>query len=80
VLRGLRMTLAALCVALALPAQADQQRDPELKAVVEQAINEAECFTDHYDSAVWYKLMEPRLRPLVRDEAERLEILKDVYC
>ena len=74
------LATAVAALAVAVPAHADQQRDPELKTVVEHAISQAECFTDHYDSAVWYKLMEPRLRPLVRDQAERLEILKDVYC
>ena len=61
-------------------AHADQQQDPALKGVVQQAISEAECFTDHYDSAVWYTLMEPRLRKLVKDRDERMEILKQVYC
>ncbi|MBV8911360.1 MAG: lytic transglycosylase domain-containing protein, partial [Gammaproteobacteria bacterium] len=61
-------------------AGADQQRDPELKAVVTKAIAEAQCFTDQYDSAVWYTLMEPRLRPLVREKGERIDILKQVYC
>jgi soluble lytic murein transglycosylase-like protein len=71
----------ALWVALAgAMAHADQQQDPELRAVVARAINEAECFADHYDSAVWYKLMEPRMRALVQDEDERLDILKQVYC
>ena len=70
--------LAALL--LAGVAHADQQQDPALKGVVQQAINEAECFTDHYDSAVWYTLMEPRLRKLVKDRDERMEILKQVYC
>jgi len=67
-------------VLLACPAGADQQRDPELKAVVTKAIAEAQCFTDQYDSAVWYTLMEPRLRPLVREKGERIDILKQVYC
>lgn len=71
-------TLGVVCAAG--PACADQQRDPELKSVVQQAINEAECFADHYDSAVWYKLMEPRLRAIVPDQTERLEVLKQVYC
>ena len=35
---------------------------------------------DQYDSAVWFTLMEPKLRRYVHDEAERLEILKPVYC
>ncbi len=73
--------LAALSLALGCGvACADQQRDPELKAVIEKAISEAECFTDHYDSAVWYKLMEPRMRRVVQDQGERLDILKQVYC
>ena len=29
---------------------------------------------------VWYKLMEPRLRRYVKDHAERVEILRHVYC
>jgi soluble lytic murein transglycosylase-like protein len=61
-------------------AHADQQRDPELRAVVERAISQAECFPDRYDSAVWYKMMEPRLRKQVKDRAERLELLKLVFC
>jgi soluble lytic murein transglycosylase-like protein len=65
---------------LCLRAQADQQRDPELKAVIEKAISQAQCFADQYDSAVWYTLMEPRLRSLVKEKDERVDILKQVYC
>ena len=73
--------VATLCLTLiGGSALADQQRDPELKAVVAQAIKEAECFTDQYDSAVWYKLMEPRMRAIVTSQTERLDILKEVYC
>jgi soluble lytic murein transglycosylase-like protein len=60
--------------------QAEAQRDPALKSVVAKAITAAECFVDRNDSAVWYKLMEPRLRKIVQDQSERLEILKLVYC
>ncbi len=80
---GKAAVCAAACLAALLtthPACADQQQDPELKAVVQRAIGEAECFTDHYDSAVWYTLMEPRLRRIVKEKDERLEILKQVYC
>ena len=72
--------LAALGVAVHHPARADQQRDPQLQAVVAKAIAQAQCFTDQYDSAVWYTLMEPRLRRIVREKDERLDILKQVYC
>jgi len=61
-------------------ARADQQKDPELRATVERAIAQAECFTDRYESAVWYKMMEPRLRKSVQDHDERMEILKVVFC
>jgi soluble lytic murein transglycosylase-like protein len=74
------LLLALLGGCLGPAARADQQKDPELKAVVARAIAQAECFTDQYDSAVWYTLMEPRLRPLVPDKTERLDILKQVYC
>jgi soluble lytic murein transglycosylase-like protein len=72
--------LGALALCGAHPAAADQQRDPELEAVVAKAIAQAQCFTDQYDSAVWYTLMEPRLRPLVKEKNERIDILQQVYC
>jgi soluble lytic murein transglycosylase-like protein len=65
--------------AWAAPA-ADAQREPELKAAVKHAIEQAECFEDRYDSAVWYKMMEPRLRNRVPDRDERMSILKNVFC
>jgi len=71
------LVAALLCATVA---HADQQRDPELRAVIEHAISQAECFTDRYDSAVWYKMMEPRLRKLVPSEAERMDMLKVIYC
>ena len=76
-----RLARAPGAVALgAGTAHADQQKDPELKAIVEHAIAQAECFTDRYESAVWYTMMEPRLRKTVKDQDERLEILKQVFC
>ena len=76
-----------LCLALVLlvpsahaaPA-ADAQREPELRSAVQHAIEQAECFEDKYDSAVWYKMMEPRLRKRVPDREERMLILKNVFC
>lgn len=79
----LKRASRALLVAGALlcgVASADQQREPELQEVIQRAISQAECFTDHYDSAVWYTLMEPRLRGIVKEHDERMEILKQVYC
>ena len=61
-------------------AAAGAQRDPELRAVVQQAIQSAQCFGNQYDSAVWYTLMEPRLRRYMSDREERLAVLRVVYC
>src|SRR5436190_1235466 len=74
------IALGVLAAALPHPAHADQQLDPQLREVIAKAIGEAECFTDHYDSAVWYTLMEPRLRRIVKEKNERLDILREVYC
>src|ERR1700684_586070 len=75
-LAALSMVPQALAAAPSVPAQAD----PELRAVVQQAIAQAQCFADQYDSAVWYTLMEAKLRRYVKDDKERLEILQPVYC
>jgi hypothetical protein len=60
-------------------AAAPPQQDPELRSVVQQAISEAQCFADKYDSAVWFTLMEPKLRRYVKDKDERLQILQTVF-
>ena len=66
-------------LAAALPAAA-AQTDAELRSVVQQAMATHECFSDQYDSAVWYTLMEPKLRRYVADRGERLAMLQTVYC
>ncbi len=76
------LAIMALLSVLSLPAGAAAlaQQDPELRGVVEKAIGEAQCFIDKYDSAVWFTLMEPKLRRYVKDREERLQILQTVYC
>jgi soluble lytic murein transglycosylase-like protein len=56
------------------------QQDPELRVVVQKAMQASGCFGDQYDSEVWYKLMEPRLRPFMADHDERIALLRTVYC
>jgi len=82
----LRASLACAFVALAWScapagtAHADQQRDPELKALLQKIIGDSDCFADKFDSEVWYKAMEPRLARLVPTHEARVEILDHVYC
>ncbi len=74
------MLAAVLIAVLVPPARADPQRDPALGPVVQRAIAQAQCFADRFDAAVWYTMMEPRLKSFVRNPGERLKILKQVYC
>jgi Transglycosylase SLT domain len=78
----LRAGAAAIALAFLFGsrAHADQQKDPELREVVQRTITQAECFEDRYQSEVWYKMMEPRLRKTVKDQDERMLILKEVIC
>jgi soluble lytic murein transglycosylase-like protein len=81
--RRLAAPVAALLSLLAFAgnaARADQQKDPELRSIVQNAIEQAECFADKYESEIWYKMMEPRLRKMVKDHDERMLILKEVIC
>jgi soluble lytic murein transglycosylase-like protein len=81
-MRSAHAVLLALIVSLALPSasRADQQRDPELKELLQKIIGSTDCFTDKYESEVWYKSMEPRLAQFVPTHEERVEILNHVYC
>ena len=76
----LAFALAFAPASLASDAAAGAQRDPDLRSVLTRAIETADCFPDKYDSAVWFTLMEPKIRRLVKDPAERMQILKTAYC
>ena len=82
--REWRNSLALVALALlslgSSAAFADQQKDPELREVVQRTIAQAECFEDRYESEVWFKMMEPRLRKIAKDPDERMLILKEVIC
>jgi soluble lytic murein transglycosylase-like protein len=61
-------------------ARADQQRDPELKALLQRIVTSTDCFADRYESEVWHKSMEPKLAQFVPTHEARVEILDHVYC
>jgi soluble lytic murein transglycosylase-like protein len=72
--------LALALLGVAPAALADAQRDPELREIVAKAVAAAECFPEKFDSDVWYALMEPKLRNVVKDHDERVQILKTAFC
>jgi len=77
-----RAALIALLLLAALPAaaRADRQMDPELRGVLADALQPADCFADRYERAVWFAFMEPRLTRYVKDGHEREQILHHVHC
>jgi soluble lytic murein transglycosylase-like protein len=79
---GCALAAAALAWIFACNSTAlgDEQRDPELKALLQKIIGTSDCFADKYDSVVWYKAMEPRLAQFVPTHEARIEILDHVYC
>jgi len=75
------LSALALCACVAGAAHADQQRDPELKELLQKIIGSSDnCFTDKFESEVWHKAMEPRLRKFVASPEQRMAILDHVYC
>jgi soluble lytic murein transglycosylase-like protein len=80
------LPLAHFCIAVALLgllsplAQAQGQRDPELKGLIERAMQQTECFADKFEQQVWFVAMQPQLTKLVKDQAEREDILNQVQC
>lgn len=83
--------LAATLLAHAGSADADGQRDPGLRAVIQAAISSKPCFGGKYDDVVWYALMQPRVETRLRQQPKDLRlgdepsaaaqrILRAVHC
>ena len=70
---------AASALALAGTVAAQPAPDPELRAILAQAVATADSFEDRFDAEVWLLDMSQRLAPRVPDAAERLELLKLVH-
>lgn len=56
---------------------ANQSVDPDLRNALIRAVNLQELdFDDHFDAQVWMLAMSTRLKPFIKDEQQRLELLK----
>ena len=75
-----RLAAAVLLTVAASAVPAEAQREAELRGIVEKAIGSARCFADRFDSAVWFTMMEPRLRAIVKDADDRMRILETAFC
>ena len=72
--------LAVLVVLAASGAQADEQREPELRELLQRILLSADCFSDAGEAAAWHRAMEPRLARFLPSHGERIQLLDHVYC
>ena len=77
--RRLPFVLGLLLVFTCSYSQTPAGPDPALRALLIEAVNEADSFDDRFDAEVWLTDMSTRLGNRVADPAERLEILKQVH-
>lgn len=56
--------------------QARNMPDPALRAALMATINDSSSFADRFDAEVWLVDMSTRLKKYIRDDAERLNLLK----
>ncbi|TDJ37598.1 MAG: lytic transglycosylase domain-containing protein [Gammaproteobacteria bacterium] len=78
-MRIFRISKAALLIALALPAAAQNRPDPALVEMLRQAASDTASFADHFDAQVWLTDMSTRLAKQVANPEERIDILKRVH-
>ena len=77
---ALSLAFSLLLLTPAASAQGDIQAvDPELRSLLQQAINDASSFEDKFDAAVWLHDMSNRLEHFIKDPEERISILKAVH-
>ena len=70
-----------LMLTLLLPTSAfAEQVDAELRQRLSTAMAEDGGFEDRFEAEVWLADMSERLRPRIRSEAERLELLRMVHA
>lgn len=77
----MRRFIAGLCLfgLVGLSAHADQEFDPELKALLKKAASESDSFHDHFDAQVWLMDMSKRLEKKLPDHEYRIELLKNIH-
>jgi soluble lytic murein transglycosylase-like protein len=75
------LIFVGLLAGLPQAGNAQSQRDPELRSLLERALQDQDaCFEDKYEQQVWRVTMQPRLARLVKDPKELEDILHHVHC
>jgi len=58
---------------------ASQEFDPELKRLLQEAVDSSNSFEDRFAAQVWLQDMSQRLKRLVKDPKERITLLKSIH-
>ncbi|SCW64862.1 Transglycosylase SLT domain-containing protein [Pseudomonas peli] len=76
-----RLICAVLTLLLCGAAYADvrQAPEPELRALLQQTVAQADSFQDRFEAEVWLLDMSTRLRRYIPDAEERLSLLRLVH-
>ncbi len=70
---------AAIALVCADAFAAQEQIDPELKALLKKAASESDSFNDRFDAEVWLADMSKRLEKKLPYPAYRVELLKNIH-
>ena len=78
---ALRLCLTLLITLLCLPGHANlrQAPEPELRALLQRTVAEADSFQDRFDAEVWLLDMSTRMTRYIADAEERLSLLRLVH-
>ncbi|WP_299201586.1 lytic transglycosylase domain-containing protein [uncultured Amphritea sp.] len=78
----MRLTITLLLFfSLSLPAMAAAEEvDPALRDALKQAFAQSNSFTDRFDAEVWLTDMSGRTNRYVKDDLERIDILRTVHA
>ncbi|WP_369958974.1 lytic transglycosylase domain-containing protein [Pseudomonas benzenivorans] len=78
---ALRLGLALLLAWLCTPGHASlrQAPEPELRALLQRTVAEADSFQDRFEAEVWLLDMSTRLKHYVPEAEERLSLLRLVH-
>ena len=68
-----------LLVSVQQPAVASTEDESQLRLLLRQAIESADSFKDRFDAEVWLVDMSKRLKKIMPDRKERIELLKAVH-
>ncbi len=72
-------SLAAALLLLVATAVSAQEPDPELRALLKQAVESSDSFADRFEAEVWLVDMSGRLERYVDDPATRMHILRAAH-